>query len=135
MSYKPLPNEDPDLDIRIDHDDYDAADSEEEVNTTQPFQPGASSTPYTPGAAYHPGEAHEMTHLPQEQSGETIPEAPEYTDFANKPTLLEMFREQIKARFPKVDLSKIPLGIGTRKGLVGKVVALGKRAGEVSVFR
>ena len=138
MSYKPpLPNEDPDLDIRIDHDDDDDDDNEEEVNTTQPFQPGASSTPYTPGAAYHPGEAHEMTHLPQEQSGggETIPEAPEYTDFVDKETLLERFRDQIKARFPKVDLSKITLGIGTRKGIVGKVVALGKRSGEVSIFR
>ena len=137
MSYKPLPNEDPDLDIHLDHDDDDDDDNEEEVNTTQPFQPRASSTPYTPGAAYHPGEAHEMTHLSQEQSGggETIPEAPEYTDFADKEPLLEMFREQIKARFPKVDLSKIPLGLGTRKGLVGKVVALGKRGGEVSIFK
>ena len=137
MSYKPLPNEDPDLDIRIDHDDDDDDDNEEEVNTTQPFQPGASSTPYTPGAAYHPGEEYEMTRLPQEQSGggETIPEAPEYTDFVDKPALLERFREQIKARFPEVDLSKIPLGLGTRKGLVGKVVALGKRAGEVSIFK
>ena len=136
MSYKPLPNEDPDLDIRIDHDDDDD-DNEEEVNTTQPFQPGASSTPYTPGATYHPGEAHEMTHLPQEQSGggETIPEAPEYTDFVDKPTLIERIRKQIKARFPKVDLSKIPLGLGTRKGLVGKVVALGKKGGEVSIFK
>ena len=137
MSYKPLPNEDPDLDFRIDHDDDDDDDNEEEVNTTQPFQPGASSTPYTPGAAYHPGEAHEMTHLPQEQSGggETIPKAPEYTDFVDKETLLERFREQLKARFPKVDLSQITLGIGTRKGLVGKVIALGKRSGEVSIFR
>ena len=136
MSYKSLPNEDPDVDIRIDHDDDDD-DNEEEVNTTQPFQPGASSTTYTPGAAYHPGEAHEMAHLPQEQSGggETIPEAPEYTDFEDKPTLLERFREQIKARFPKVDLSKIPLGLCTRKGLVDKVVALGKRGGEVSIFK
>ena len=134
MSYEPLPNEAPDLDIRIDHDDDD---DEEEVNTTQPFQPRASSTPYTPGAAYHPGEAHEMTHLSQEKSGggETIPEAPEYTAFVDKESLLERFREQLKARFPKVDLSKIPLGLGTRQGLLGKVVALGKRGGEVSIFR
>ena len=138
MSYKSLPNEDPDLDIHLDHDDDDDDDdNEEEVNTTQPFQPRASSTPYTPGAAYHPGEAHEMTHLSQEQSGggETIPEAPEYTDFADKEPLLERFREQLKARFPKVDLSKIVLGLGTKKGLIGKVVALGKRGGEVSIFK
>ena len=103
----------------------------EETDRTQPFEPGAASTPY------HGGEEHEMTHLPQEQSGggETIPEASEYTDFVDKPTRFERFREQIKARFPKVDLSKITLGIGTKKGLVGKVVALGKKGGEVPIFR
>ena len=95
----------------------------EEPETTQPFEPGGASTPYP-----------EMTRLPQEQSG-TIPEAPKSTDFVDKPALLESFREQIKARFPKVDLSKIVLGIGTKKGLVGKVVALGKKGGEVSIFK
>ena len=95
----------------------------EEPETTQPFEPGGASTPYP-----------EMTRLPQEQSG-TIPEAPKSTDFVDKPALLESFREKIKARFPKVDLSKIVLGIGTKKGLVGKVVALGKKGGEVSIFK
>ena len=95
----------------------------EEPETTQPFEPGGASTPYP-----------ETTRLPQEQSG-TIPEAPKSTDFVDKPALLESFREQIKARFPKVDLSKIVLGIGTKKGLVGKVVALGKKGGEVSIFK
>ena len=98
---------------------------------TQPFEPGGASTPY------HGGEEYEMTRLPQEQSGggETIPEAPEYTDFVDKTTQFEKIREKLKALFPKVDLSKITLGIGTRKGLVGKVVALGKRSGEVSIFK
>ena len=95
----------------------------EEPDKTQPFEPGGASTPYP-----------EMTRLPQEQSG-TIPEAPKSTDFVDKPALLESFREKIKARFPKVDLSKIVLGIGTKKGLVGKVVALGKKGGEVSIFK
>ena len=69
----------------------------EDPDRTQPFEPGGASTPYPEGEEY------EMSRLPQEQSGggETIPEAPEYTDFVDKPTLLERFREQIKARFPK----------------------------------
>ena len=114
-----------------DNFDWDTPVVLEDTDRTQPFEPGGASTPY------HGGEEYEMTHLPQEQSGggETIPEAPEYTDFVDKPTLLERFREQIKARFPKVDLSKIPLGLGTKKGLKGKVVAIGKRAGEVSIFK
>ena len=105
--------------------------SKPKPDRTQPFEPGGSSTPYPEGEEY------EMTHLPQEQSGgdETIPEAPKRTDFVDKPTLLERSREQIKALFPKVDLSKIVLGIGTKKGLVGKVVALGKKGGEVSIFK
>ena len=108
-------------------DDTDLSKYDIYGNPVDP-EPDGASTPYPEG---------EMTNLPQEQSGrgETIPEAPEYTDFVDKPTLLERSREQIKALFPEADLSKIPLGRGTRKGLVGKVVALGKRGGEVSIFR
>ena len=67
MSYERVPNEDPDLDHRIDHDDDD---DDDESNTTQPFTPGASSTPYQPPGPYHGGEEHEMSQLPQEQSGQ-----------------------------------------------------------------
>ena len=104
----------------MDFSKYDIHGNRLDPETTQPFEPGGASTPYPEG---------EMTNLPQEQSGrsETIPEAPEVTDFLDKPALLESFREKIKARFPKVDLSKIVLGIGTKKGLVGKVVAVGKK--------
>ena len=61
-----------DPDTPIDWGDDDDGE-EEEVNTTQPFSPGAASTPYQPpGAAsgpYHGGEAHEMSNLGPEQSG------------------------------------------------------------------
>ena len=47
---------------------------DDESNTTQPFTPGASSTPYQPPGAsegpYHGGEEYEMSQLPQEQSGQ-----------------------------------------------------------------
>ena len=56
-------NENPALDIALDNDDDD------DDTTPPPGPPGATSTPYYPGAAYHPGEEHEMTDLPQEQSG------------------------------------------------------------------
>ena len=134
MSYEPVPNEDPDHDHNIDHDDDD---DEEEVNATQPFQPDASSTPYTPGAAYHPGEAHEMTNLPEEQSGSggTVPEAPEYAELVNKPTLIQKAKEKLTASFPKVDWSKIVVGLGGRKGNVGKAVAIGRKGGETLIFK
>ena len=50
-----------------------ALDSDDDATTPgAPGTPAAASTPYRPGATstpYHPGEEHEMTHLPQEQSG------------------------------------------------------------------
>ena len=131
MSYEPIPNEDPDLDYNIDHDNDDDDDDEEEVNTTQPFQPGAFSTPYTPGAAYHPGEAHEMTNLPREQSGsgDTVPDAPRITDFKNRASLIQSFEDSLRDRFPKVRLDKIRVGIGSKKPNIGKAVAVGPQTG------
>ena len=55
-----LDNIDPDTPVDLDDDD----DDDDETNTTQPFTPGAASTPY------HGGEELEMSHLPQEQSGQ-----------------------------------------------------------------
>ena len=135
MSYKPLPNETPNIDHQIDHDGDN--DDDEEVNTTQPSQPVASSTPYTPGAAYHPGEAHEMTNLPREQSGsgDTIPEVPEFAELVEKRTLIQRFKDLIEAKFPNVNWSKIVVGIGRRKGTVGKAVALGPKGGETPIFK
>ena len=56
-------NETPWEDHGIDHDDDD------DTTPGTPGTPAAASTPYQPGAPYHPGEEHEMTNLPQEQTG------------------------------------------------------------------
>ena len=79
-------NETPWEDHGIDHDD----DDEEEVDTTQPFQPGASSTPY------HGGEEHEMANMDPEEEGlgDTVPFLPKYDDFVyteDKETLVARF--------------------------------------------
>ena len=121
-------NETPWEDHGIDHDDDD--DDEQEVNTTQPFQPGASSTPY------HEGEAHEMANMGEE--GEGIPLIPKYDDFVyteDKETLVNRFKEFIKAKFPKVDFSKIVISLGKQKGNQGKAVALGPNGGETPIFK
>ena len=120
------------------NDDDDGIDWEAPIDvdpeTTQPFTPGAASTPYPEGEEY------EMTRLPQEQSGggETIPEAPEYADFVyteNKETLVNRFKEFIKAKFPKVDFSKIVISLGKQKSNQGKAVALGPKGGETVIFK
>ena len=121
-------NETPWEDHGIDHDDDD--DDEQEVNTTQPFQPGASSTPY------HEGEAHEMANMGEE--GEGIPLLPTYDDFVyteDKETLVNRFKEFIKAKFPKVEFSKIIISLGKQKGNQGKAVALGPKGGETVIFK
>ena len=49
--------------------DWDTPLERKDPDRTQPFEPGAASTPYRPGSRYHPDEEHEMTSLPQEHSG------------------------------------------------------------------
>ena len=90
-----------DLDLLLDNDE-----EEEETNTTQPFTPGAASTPA--GAPCHGGEEHEMTHIGPEQSGisETTPllspEANQSWAFVKAvypdadPTKLEAFYEELR---------------------------------------
>ena len=121
-------NETPWEDHGIDHDDDD--DDEQEVNTTQPFQPGASSTPY------HEGEAHEMANMGEE--GDGIPLLPKYGDFVppeEKETLINRFKAFIKAKRPTVDFSKIVISLGKQKGNEGKAVALGPKGGETVIFK
>ena len=63
-------NETPWEDHGINHDGDD--DDDDDTTPGTPGTPAAASTPYQPGATstpYHPGEEHEMTNLPQEQSG------------------------------------------------------------------
>ena len=69
------PWEDIDITDTADHTDPAVHDDDDDKsNTTQPFTPGAASTPYQPPGAsegpYHGGEEHEMSQLPQEQSGQ-----------------------------------------------------------------
>ena len=95
-------NENRNLDYRLDRDDDGDDDEETETNTTQPFQPGAASTPY------HGGEEIEMHSMPQEESGlpetsfdEDIPLPEGFIHKNDKPAMLEKAREFIKRRFRK----------------------------------
>ena len=121
-------NETPWEDHGIDRDDDD--DDEQEVNTTQPFQPRASSTPY------HEGEAHEMANMSEE--GEGIPLLPKYDDFVyteDKETLVNRFKEFIKRKAPKVDFKRIVIGLGKKSDNQGKAVAFGPKGGKTVIFK
>ena len=100
--------EDPALDHVINHDDDD---DEQEVNRTQPFQPGAASTPY------HCGEQVEMQTMQHEQTGlpdtsyeetpslgdESIDNLYKESGFRQK---LKKAVDMIKGRYPRADSVK-----------------------------
>ena len=73
-------NGDTDLDWLLEHDDDDDDD-----DTTQPFTPGAASTPYQPQDPYHGGEATEMSEL----NPDDIPVLVDYIDEDEKERLIE----------------------------------------------
>ena len=124
----------PDLDYKLDNDGDDKSD--QEVDTTLPFQPGAASTPY------HGGEQHEMQTMRQEQSG--LPdtsydvEAPLLSDFVNpeeKQGKVNKAIDFIKKRFPRVDLKKLgPIGF-SKKGKQSEIVSFGPKGGETQIFK
>ena len=121
--------DDPDLDYQIDHDDDD--DDDQEVNRTQPLQPGAASTPY------HGGEQHEMQTMMHEQSGlpDTSYEETPLLEPEERQRILSRVLNFIKSRFPRADLGKIdPIGF-SKKGTKTDIVSFGPKGGETKIFK
>ena len=130
--------DDPDLDYQIDHDDDD--DDDQEVNRTQPFQPGAASTPY------HGGEQHEMQTMIDEQEGlpdTSYNETPilrrsgSITDLHKESLLRRKMKKAvdfIKEKFPTANFENIKIRRGTGKN-TGEVVAIGSKGGEYKVLK
>ena len=128
-------HEDPALDNRLDHD---SDDGEQEVDTTHPFQPGGTSTPYQPGDPYHGGEQMEMSTFPHERSGlpdtsyqEEIPllqRTPSISDLQEESNLRQKLKkavDMIKDNFPKAKFEKIPIRRGKKPENVRNIVAVG----------
>jgi len=122
--------DDPILDHDIDHDD------EQEVNRTQPFQPGAASTPY------HGGEQIQMQTMMHEHSGlpdTSYAETPLLSDFVHaeeKQRNVKKAYEYIKGRFPKVDFKKLgPIGFGKKQSTQSDIVSYGPKGGETLIFK
>ena len=93
-------NENPDFDDKINNDDY-----EEEVNTTQPFTPGASSTPYQPQGPYHGGEATEMSNMEPEDD-DLAPLIESFITENERQSAINRTINLIKFKFKTVDLKK-----------------------------
>ena len=121
--------DDPDLDYQIDHDDDD--DDDQEVNRTQPFQPGAASTPY------HGGEHHEMQTMMHEQSGlpDTSYEETPLLEPEERQSKLDSALNFIKSKFPKADFKRLgPIGF-SKKGARADIVSFGPRGGKTKIFK
>ena len=121
--------DDPDLDYQIDHDDDD--DDDQEVNRTQPFQPGAASTPY------HGGEQHEMQTMMHEQSGlpDTSYEETPLLECKERQRILNRALNFIKSRFPRADLGKMDQIGFSKKGTKTDIVSFGPKGGESKIFK
>ena len=111
--------DDPDLDYQIDHDDDD--DDDQEVNRTQPFQPGAASTPY------HGGEQHEMQTMMDEQEG--LPD----TSYEETPLLSAQQRireswDSLTRLFPKASATNLETSFSKTGRLQVKMAGIGKKS-------
>ena len=134
-------NETPWEDKGIDHDD----DDEEETNTTQPFTPGAASTPYQPQGAtagpYHDGEAHEMRNFNLEdlfkfEPDDIPPVEVDYIDEDEMKRLIEQGKRYIKDKFRNVDFTKLgPIGFGRKSENKCELVRYGAKGGEDRIFK
>ena len=94
----------------------DDDDAEQQVNATQPFRPGAASTPY------HCSEEIEMQMRHRKQTGlpdtsyEETPLLVGMIHEEDQPALLEKAKDFIRRRFPKLDFGKLrPIGF-SKKG-------------------
>ena len=116
--------------------DQDIDNENQEVNRTQPFQPGAASTPY------HVGEQIQIQTTMHEESGQpdiSYEETPLLGDFFSseeKRNHIDKAFEYIKNRFPRVDLKKLgPIGFGKKPSTQGNIVSYGPKGGETPIFK
>ena len=116
---------DPDLDKQLDHDN-----DEQEVNRTQPFEPGEASTPYQPGTPYHGGEQTEMHTILHEQSSLPDTSYAETSFFGEDEPLIQKDSERksvidrIKRVFTRFKEDSFAIMKGTRGKNKGKIVAM-----------
>ena len=124
------------IDYYIDHDD----DDEQEVDTTRPFHPGASSTPY------YVAEQYEMQTMMHEQSGlpdTSYEETPllrrtgSITDLQRESLIRQKIKrsvEMIKAKFPRANFEIMKIRRGTGENLE-TIVTIGSKGGEYKILK
>ena len=111
--------EDPVLDYELDNDDYDD-DYDQEVNRTQPFRPGASSTPYY-------GGQYEMQNMMHEQSG--LPDTSyEETPLLGGQTEAQRSWDALTRLFPRASAINLETSYSKTGRLQVKMTGFGKKS-------
>ena len=111
--------DDPDLDYQIDHDDDD--DDDQEANRTQPFQPGAASTPY------HGGKHHEMQTMIDEQEG--LPDTSyEETPLLGAQDQIQRSWDSLTRLFPRASATNLETSYSKTGRLQVKMAGFGKKS-------
>ena len=113
----------PYLDEQLDNDD-----DTQEVNRTQTFDPGTTSTPYQPAIPYHVGEQTEMHTMQHEQSGlpdtsyqegtPLLQRTPSISDLQKESYLRQKLKkavDAIKVKYPKAKFEKIKIRRALKK--------------------
>ena len=109
----------------------------EEVETTQLFQPGATSTPAS--TPYHGAETIELSTLDPEQIGLSdddihLPEG--FMNADEKKTRLEKGIKFIKDKFKNTDFKKLgPIGYSKKLGNDDTIVRFGPNGGETKIVK
>ena len=114
----------PDL---YDYDDHnidppdDDDDDDQEVNRTQPFQPGTASTPY------HSGEQHEMQTMSHEQEG--LPDTSyEETPLLGAQQQMRDSWDSLTRLFPRASATNLETSYSKTRRLQVKMVGIGKKS-------
>ena len=110
-----------------DYDDHnidppdDDDDDDQEVNRTQPFQPGAASTPY------HSGEQHEMQTMSHEQEG--LPDTSyEETPLLGAQDQIQRSWDSLTRLFPRASATNLETSYSKTGRLQVKMAGIGKKA-------
>ena len=102
---------------------------------TQPFEPGATLTPY------HDGEVVELSNLNLDDYFEFEPDdipvvEVDYIDAEKKEKLIEQGKKFIKDKFRKVDFKKLgPISFGKKPENKYELVRYGAKGGEDRIFK
>jgi len=105
------------------HDDDDDDDDEQEVNTTQPFQPGATSIPY------HRGEGMEIQTRQHEKTGlpDAFPPSYEETPLLGAQAEREQSWDGLTRVFPEASATDLETSYSKTGRLRIKMYGLGKK--------